>query len=76
MRTARFEADALIKGRFLNRKSTLIFSTDADISTDLGDRCVVVNVFSGKRLQIAITSSTTREVVMKALGTSDKAHAK
>ena len=46
VRTAKFEADALIKGRFLNSKSILNFLTDADISTDLGYMCVVVNVFT------------------------------
>ena len=70
MRTAKFEADALIKGRFLNGKSTLIFSTDADIRTDLGDICLVANVFTGTRLGDATASSITRKVALNALGTN------
>ena len=60
----------------MNHKSTLIVSTDADIPTDLGDRCVVVNIFTGKRLRIATTSDTTRQDILNALGTSAKARAK
>ena len=68
MRTAEFEADALIKGQFHDRKSSLIFSTDSDIPTDLGDRCLVVNVFTGRRLRVATTSRSTRETAFKGLG--------
>ena len=66
--TAEFEADALIKGRFHDRKSSLIFLTDSDIPTDLGDRCLVVNVFTGRRLRVATTSRSTRETAFKGLG--------
>ena len=65
--TAEFEADALMKGRHLESKCNLIMSTDADIPTDLGRSCIVINSFTGKDLKIATTSEATMDQAISCL---------
>ena len=57
--TAEFEADALIKARHLDGTSSLIMSTDADVTTDGGQDCLAVTGFTGKNLKIACIAENT-----------------
>mmetsp|Transcript_2516 Transcript_2516/g.3779 ORF Transcript_2516/g.3779 Transcript_2516/m.3779 type:complete len:421 (-) Transcript_2516:23-1285(-) len=74
--TAMFEADALIKGAFMNKKFQLVMSNDADYPADLGDKCIAIKEFGTKDLVISSTSKVTLEKAMSSLGNESNANLK
>ncbi len=71
--TAMFEADALIKGAFQQRKFQLVMSNDADYPVDLGDQCLAIKDFGKKDLVISSTSKETLMNAMSCLGDDSNA---
>lgn len=60
-KTAEFQADGVIAGRYLSGKCDLIMSRDADFNND---NCITINEFMGKTYSISSTSEST---IMNAL---------
>jgi len=64
-----FQADSLMAGRYIKRKCHLIMSSDADIPVLVGDECIIINNYHGrKNLKIASTSKATLTNAIACLG--------
>ena len=65
VRTAEFQADAVMMGRVVAMSTVMVMTSDADIPVLSGDNCIAIKDFTKEsNIQIA---STSREIIKNAM---------
>ena len=76
VKTAEFQADAVIAGRFLVGKCDLIMSTDGDFTGFTNDFCISLISFMGNNITAVSTSEATLRAAVECLPPESKSKVK